>query len=56
MPFHVSLGCMNRPWTDFPFERALQGIRTAGFSGAALLRHEGKHAFSVIIFLNAIRG
>jgi len=37
----IRLGCMNRPWTWFPFERALQGIAAAGFSHFGLLRHGG---------------
>jgi sugar phosphate isomerase/epimerase len=46
MPFRVALGCMNRPWTAFPFARALQGIRAAGFEHFALLRHGGEHVIS----------
>ena len=37
---------MNRPWTEFPFERALDGIRAAGFAGFGLLRHGGRQLIS----------
>lgn len=40
--FQVTLGCMNRPWTDFPFKRALEGIQRAGFTQFGLLRHGGQ--------------
>ena len=40
--FGVTLGCMNRPWTEYPFERALAGIREAEFRHFALLRHGGR--------------
>ena len=46
MAFRVQLGCMNRPWTEHPFESALAGIRAAGFEHFALLRHRGKHLLS----------
>src|SRR5688572_24957828 len=46
MAFRVALGCMNRPWTEFPFENALEGIREAGFDNFALLRHGGKQLIS----------
>ncbi len=39
---NVTLACMNRPWANYPFERALDGIRRAGFTSFALLRHGGK--------------
>jgi sugar phosphate isomerase/epimerase len=44
--FRVQLGCMNRPWTAFPFESAVEGIRAAGFEHFALLRHGGKQLIS----------
>ena len=34
----LPLGCMNRPYNKFPFERALQGIAAAGFSDYAHLQ------------------
>ena len=46
MAFRVQLGCMNRPWTEHPFERAVEGIRAAGFEHFALLRHGGKQLIS----------
>ena len=46
MGFEVQLGCMNRPWTEYPFERAVAGIRAAGFEHFALLRHGGKQLIS----------
>src|SRR5688500_7921256 len=46
MAFRVALGCMNRPWTEFPFESAVEGIRAAGFEHFALLRHGGKQLIS----------
>lgn len=39
MLFDVTLACMNRPWAQFSFERALEGVRAAGFSAFALLSH-----------------
>ena len=46
MAFRIQLGCMNRPWTEHPFESALEGIRAAGFEHFALLRHGGKQLIS----------
>lgn len=35
---NVPLGCMNRPYVKFPFERALEGIAAAGFREFVLLQ------------------
>lgn len=35
---NLPLGCMNRPYAKFPFERALEGIAQAGFQEYVLLQ------------------
>ncbi|HEY8742671.1 MAG TPA: sugar phosphate isomerase/epimerase family protein [Chloroflexota bacterium] len=35
---NLPLGCMNRPYVKFPFERALEGIAAAGFREYVLLQ------------------
>ena len=48
MPLEVKAGCMTRPWAKYPLERALEGIRRAGYAYTAYVgQHEGKPSYSL---------
>jgi sugar phosphate isomerase/epimerase len=39
------VGCFNRPWTQWPFEQALQAVKAAGYSITGLLSRTGEEPF-----------
>jgi sugar phosphate isomerase/epimerase len=39
------IGCFNRPWTKWPFDQALKGIKAAGFRHMGLLTRTGEEPF-----------
>jgi sugar phosphate isomerase/epimerase len=43
MALDVQLGAMNRPWTQFTFEDALTGIKSAGFTHFGFLAQQKKN-------------
>lgn len=45
---HVKIGCMTRPWMNYPVERALEGIARAGFTYTAYVgNHEKQPSYTL---------